>query len=67
MTTAMAFAVLDTLPRIGVAELECRAALQTRVDRKYVMTAGEAGRRAAPWQRVLRRHFTAVREELVHG
>lgn len=44
MTTAVAFAVLDTLPRIGLAELECRAALQTRVDRKYVMTATEAGR-----------------------
>jgi hypothetical protein len=36
-------AVLDALPRIGLAELEERAALQTRVDRKYIVPIGEAG------------------------
>lgn len=44
MTAAMTFAVLDTLPVIGLAELESRAALQTRVDRKYLMAIGEAER-----------------------
>ena len=34
-------AVLDGLPRIGLAELEERAALQTRVDRKYIVPVGE--------------------------
>jgi hypothetical protein len=36
-------AVLDALPRIGLAELEERAALQTRVDRKYIVAIDEAG------------------------
>jgi hypothetical protein len=35
-------ATLDSLPPIGLAELEERAALQTRVDRKYILPAGEA-------------------------
>ena len=35
--------VLAALPRIGLAELEERAALQTRVDRKYILPVGEAG------------------------
>jgi hypothetical protein len=35
-------AVLDALPGIGLADLEARAALQTRVDRKYILPAGEA-------------------------
>jgi hypothetical protein len=35
-------AVLEALPPIGLAELEERAALQTRVDRKYIMPAGAA-------------------------
>ncbi len=35
-------AVLDALPRIGLAELMERAALQTRVDRKYIVPVGEA-------------------------
>ncbi|WP_433729955.1 polyphosphate polymerase domain-containing protein [Actinoplanes sp. CA-051413] len=43
MTTVMDFAALDTLPRIGLADLEERAALQTRVDRKYVMPLAAAG------------------------
>ena len=34
--------VLAALPRIGLAELEERAALQTRVDRKYIVPIGEA-------------------------
>lgn len=37
-------AVLAALPRIGLAELEERAALQTRVDRKYIMAVDEADR-----------------------
>jgi len=40
----MTFAVLDTLPRIGLAELDARAALQTRIDRKYLLPVEEAGR-----------------------
>jgi hypothetical protein len=35
-------ALLDALPRIGLAELEERAALQTRTDRKYIVPIGEA-------------------------
>ena len=35
-------AALAALPRIGLADLEERAALQTRMDRKYIMAVGEA-------------------------
>ena len=44
MSTVTAFAALDALPRIGLADLEERAALQTRVDRKYLMRIDEAER-----------------------
>jgi hypothetical protein len=42
--TTVDFAALGTLPSIGLAELEGRAALQTRVDRKYLMAEDEAER-----------------------
>lgn len=41
MTTAVAFGALGALPRIGLAEMEERAALQSRVDRKYIVPVGE--------------------------
>ena len=37
-------AVLAEMPSVGLAEIEERAALQSRVDRKYVMPIAEAGR-----------------------
>ena len=42
MTTAVAFDRLAALPRIELAELERRAALQSRVDRKYIVPLGRA-------------------------
>lgn len=36
--------VLAEMPAVGLAELEERAALQSRVDRKYAMPVAEAGR-----------------------
>jgi hypothetical protein len=43
MTATMVFPSLYALPRVGLAEIEERAALQSRVDRKYVVPVGEVG------------------------
>ncbi|GIE95274.1 polyphosphate polymerase domain-containing protein [Paractinoplanes rishiriensis] len=61
----MTFPILAHLPAVGLAELEERAALQSRVDRKYVLPVEDAGEllaTLAPTSRVLDiegcRHFT---------
>lgn len=43
MTATTAFGSLYALPHVGLAEIEERAALQSRVDRKYVLPVGEIG------------------------
>ncbi|GID94288.1 polyphosphate polymerase domain-containing protein [Amorphoplanes digitatis] len=65
MTAGTAFPALAALPGIGLAELDARAALQSRVDRKYIVPVAEAGwllLRLAPHAVVLDidgiRHFT---------
>jgi VTC domain-containing protein len=65
MTAAVGCAGLAGLPAIGLAELEERAALQSRVDRKYLVPIGEAEwllETLAPHAMVLEidgiRHFT---------
>ncbi|MFC7530927.1 polyphosphate polymerase domain-containing protein [Actinoplanes sp. GCM10030250] len=64
-TTTAAFGTLAALPPVELAEIEERAALQSRFDRKYMVPLGEAGwllEALAPDARVLeidgRRHFT---------
>ncbi len=52
----LTWAALETAPAVGLAELDAAAALQTRVDRKYVLTVAEARRllaALAPAARVL--------------
>ncbi|MDY7090252.1 MAG: polyphosphate polymerase domain-containing protein [Actinomycetota bacterium] len=65
VTVTAPFDALAELPHVSLAEMEERAALQSRVDRKYILPAGEASRlldSLAPEARVLEidgvRHFT---------
>ncbi|MBW6436946.1 polyphosphate polymerase domain-containing protein [Actinoplanes hulinensis] len=65
MTAAVAFDTLGALPAVSLAEMDQRAALQCRFDRKYLLPAGDARRllaELAPAARVLEidgiRHFT---------
>jgi hypothetical protein len=65
MTAVPAFAALAALPGIGLAELDERAALRSRVDRKYIVPVAEASwllESLAPCAAVLEidgiRHFT---------